>query len=156
MPEIFAIKAYGPDQEKLRTALAAGVVLAQQHASQITILVPALNAADGTILCDILGERFVRNLAKGQTLKLEGCSVLMRSMQTVNPFQEQGVVVTLWGGPKMLDQLDRCSLAQAIVALSWLPEEIEGWAIKRSAKLLGETHHPQQDAEANESTGPTT
>lgn len=136
MPVFFAVKAHGPDKDKLSSALAAGVVLAQQHSCQMTLLVPALKAAEGTILSDVLGEKSVRRLVKGETLRLEGCALVMCSMQTVNPFQEQGVVVALWGGKTMLEKLDKCSVAKAVVALSWLPEEIEPWIVARAATVL--------------------
>lgn len=136
MADLFAVLAYGPDKEKLNTALGVAAVLAEDRSLDITILVPALKHVDHTILSAVLGEKFVRNMAKGQQCTFQGRPVHLESMRTVNPLSERGIVLALWGGEKMLKKVDECTLASAIVVLSWIESEVESWVQHNNARVI--------------------
>ncbi|WP_156831187.1 hypothetical protein [Arhodomonas aquaeolei] len=136
MRDLFAVLAYGPDKAKLNTALGAAAVLAEDRSLNITLLVPALKHCENTVLADVLGEKFVKNMVKGQHCTFHDRPVNIKSMQTVNPLSERGVVLALWGGDKMLKKVDACRLASAIVVLSWIESEVEPWVQRNNARVI--------------------
>ncbi len=139
MTEIFCILAHGPDKEKLKLALAKGLEKAQEYNLPIMMLVPALGKAPNTILGDLIGESFVKKLTKRKACTLNGVPVRIESMKTYSAYSHKAVVVALWGGDKMLEKIDETlkkKQSKAIVAISWLPEELEPWAKSNNAVII--------------------
>lgn len=128
MTERYLVPAHGPDEKQLGVAIVASIEVAKKHGCSLTILVPALKYAENTILDKILGERFVRDLAKGKSNALNGIPVSMCSKRTINPHAETGVILSLWGGKDSLAKTDKAQFAKAIVALPWIPEDVQQWS----------------------------
>lgn len=134
----YAVIAHGPDEDKLRLALSAAVLLAKEHKVSISIVVPTLKNAANTILKKIVGEKYVKALLKGKSATLEEVPVALSSIKTFHPRSESGVVVGLWGGEKMLAVLDQATLAIAIVAISWNKTDMSDWINSDDAKVIGD------------------
>ena len=132
----YLVPAHGPDEEQLAVALIGAIEASKKHSCGLTIMVPALKYAEYTILERIIGEKFVRNLRKGNTGNIEGVSVKMVSKRTINPFSEYGVILSLWGGKEALDKVDKAKSAKAIVALPWIPEDVKTWEAKWNPVVL--------------------
>lgn len=138
MPKRFVVISHGPDQDKLKLALGYALQMAKQFSTKLTIVVPTLRKAPNTILRHVIGQRVVDRLAKGEKIITNGVPILMRSIRTINEWEEDGVVVSLWGDGKMLEKIERCSQSQAIVVLSWIEEDVTGWQEKHNATVLSE------------------
>lgn len=136
MADLFAVLAYGPDQEKLKTALGTAIVLAQERSLDITIVVPALKYAHITVLDSVFSEDSIKRLVAKKPVTLNYCPVRMKSMQTLNPFSERGILVALWSSQKMLKKIDECRNASTIIVLSWIQDEVEPWAQENGARII--------------------
>ena len=136
MTERYLVPSYGPDKKKLGTAVLAGVGLAKKHSCKITLLVPTISNAKNTILKDVLGEAFVKNLVKGKIGSIEGIPVRLRSIRTINPYQEGGVIISFWGGKKALSKTNDAYRAKAVVILPWKSEDVEQWQAEWSPKII--------------------
>ncbi|MBU1392522.1 MAG: hypothetical protein KJ560_06095 [Gammaproteobacteria bacterium] len=132
----FYIPAHGPDVEALKEVLSAASVLAKHHKCEITLVVPVLGSANSTILSDVIGTAQLKKLVKGETLTLLGNPLKLTSTQKLSPFTSNGVLVGIWAGKNMLKKLDDCHNYKAVVALSWLPDEISTWADSHNAKCI--------------------
>jgi hypothetical protein len=138
MPQNFVVLSYGPDQDKLKLALGSGLQLAKEFSTKLTIVVPTLGNAPGTILRHVIGQKAVDHLAKGGKFVSGDVPIYMRSIRTICEWDENGVVVALWGGSKMLGKVDKCNQAKAIIVLSWIESDVTNWQKQSSAVVLGE------------------
>ena len=139
MTNKFAVIATGPDYDKLRFALSAAAVLAQEYETSISIVVPTLSNVRNTILSKLLGVEYTKNLLKDKPSLLENRPVTLSSIRTFNPHSEKGVVIGIWGGAKMLSTIDKAVTAKAIIAISWNEIDITDWANNDDVKIIGES-----------------
>lgn len=139
--ERYLVPAHGPDKKKLGVALVASIEAAKKHNCEITVLVPTLRNAENTILEDVLGEKFVKNLVKGKRGQIEGVYINLKSLRTINPHQENGIILSLWGGKKALSKTNKAHDVKSVIALPWIPEDVEQWVEEWTPKVI-ETGNP--------------
>ena len=125
--ERYLVPAHGPDQKQLGVAFLASIETAKKHACSITILIPTLKNAENTILKNILNESFLKQLVKGNDGQIEGIHVKLKSIRTINPHQETGIILVLWGGKEALAKADKARAAKSVIVIPWIPEDVDQW-----------------------------
>jgi hypothetical protein len=118
MIERFFVPAHGPDREALAIAVTAAIALAEKHNCEITLLVPALKNASNTILTDILQEKSVKKLVKGETVKINGHTTKMKSTVNFQPYSEHGLIVALWATKKSVQKMEEADRSKAPESVS--------------------------------------
>lgn len=136
MTERYLVPAYGPDQQQLGVAFLASIEAAKKHVCHITILIPTLKNAANTILKNILNERVLKQLVKGSDSQIEGVNVKLKSIRTINPHQETGVILVLWGGKEALAEADNARSAKAVIVIPWIPEDMDQWIEEWDPKVI--------------------
>ncbi|MCZ7598526.1 MAG: hypothetical protein M5U09_13495 [Gammaproteobacteria bacterium] len=132
----YAIDAHGPDLECLKTAIATAVTIARNLACGITLLVPDLERANRTVLVDALGDRFLTRLREARPATLLGQPIKLHTADSVNPFNEKGVLVVLWGNRTMLKRAAQCRRCKATICPALFPGELGNWVAKNDATVL--------------------
>ncbi|HDZ9126302.1 hypothetical protein DD565_01955 [Vibrio cholerae] len=136
MTERFYIPAEGPDVEALNIALYSASILASERDSEIILVVPALKYASGTILNQCITEAALKKLTKGEVLQYQKVPIRMTSLKTLNPYRDNGVILALWAGDKMLSKIDESPDTIGVIALRWVGDDVEKWAKKHGARQL--------------------
>lgn len=139
MAEIIAVISRGADKEKLNLALRKGLEKAMEYDATLMLLVPAMKHVSGTILSKLISESLLEKLKKREECKLNNITIRMESLRTYSPFNHECIVVALWGGAKMLAKLDatlKVNRSKVVIAISWLPEELESWVKSNGAVIL--------------------
>ncbi len=134
--EKYAVVATGADKERLKQALSLAIILSVKYNCSISIVVPKLDLRN-SLLNKVIGSDFLNSLIKNRPdTTLEGRSVKLYSRRTYRPYGERNIVLGLWGGIDMLEKIDQASEAKAIVALSWVEEDLKSWVKNTSVKLV--------------------
>ena len=135
--ERYLVPSEGKDEDALKKALQVAVHMAEKYDSQLTLVVPALKHAEGTLLKYIVSEAQLKKLVNGETL-LIGNNVKLTIASTATFHKTTSkVLVALFASKKMLLKLEKSNYCEVLVVLPWAGSaDTDEWQSKWSPVVL--------------------
>lgn len=84
---------------------------------------------------DVLGDAGIKSLKNKREFLLGGLLFTLRSDKTINRSEENGIILALSCQDYVLDKLRTCTYAEAVVAMSFEPNELDVWAANVGASV---------------------
>lgn len=130
----------------IKTALAKAYELALEAPVKEVLLITPTNhqLAWGTTLVEAIGERAAKALLTQRSLPFgqESVSLIHESERTFQNRWIQGVILAVYAGKKILDKVDDCPKAYAVVVVPGRLDQTSEWVKARSPEIVGDSTKP--------------
>jgi len=129
--ERYLFPAHGPNEGAIRQALTLAVQIQQQAGENTDIVVLTHDKGSltpSTVNWNGLGDAVSKALSKGQTIPLPGGGhIRHETMRSYRSTSFRGIVLALHPEKKMLNAVDAARLAQAVIVVPWLRDDVAEW-----------------------------
>ena len=140
--ERYLVPAHGPTPPALEIAIAALKLLCEKHDSDALIVVPALKYAAGTALNDVIPEKQLDRMVKGEALKLsDKHKISMCSRATFKNHHNAKVVFAPFASQDTIEMIESSYGCTALVVVPWIPEDITTWSQIEGVVVLSTEAH---------------
>lgn len=115
----YLVPAEGKDLDALVKALQFAVRMAKKNDFTVTLVVPALKRAEGSLLKHVFSEAQLKRLRKGETLLIDkNVKTTMASMFTVHNTNSE-VLVALFASKEMIQKVENSQYCEVLIVLPW-------------------------------------
>ena len=136
----YLIPSQGPDVEALKQCLALAVKLSQEKGFKIiTFLVPVKSNFGHSVVADLLGEKVMKALLKGQRVKaIDDIYFELESVKTFREYASYELIIGFYLSQRGIDVFDSARNAKVLIFLPWLEEESKNWIDRWNPIVPGE------------------
>lgn len=137
----YLIENEGPDEEALKTALAAAIQVCKRDSiSEITLLILRKSNLQGSAIENVLSAPRLNALCKGKTILVDDALTMnLDSVRTYSPYGPRGMVIGVHLMQDGLDKLDASDSAKAIMFLPYNEEKGKAWLSTWNPTVLGKS-----------------
>jgi hypothetical protein len=136
----YLVPSQGPDVEALKQCLALAVKLSQEEGFQIiTFLVPVKSDFEHSVVADLLGQKVMKALLKGERVKaIDNINFELESVKTFREYASYEIIIGFYLSQKGIDVFDSVRNAKVLIFLPWLEEESKNWIDRWNPIVHGE------------------